>query len=100
MGRNRTPRGTAALRRTLVPVLKQHDIVRAALFGSFARGEATPDSDLDTLVEFKGEKSLLDLVSLKLDLEARTKRKVDVLTFRALHPAIRERVLDEQITIL
>ncbi len=91
---------TTAIRRKLLPVLKRHDIARAALFGSYARGEGTRHSDLDILVEFKGKKSLLDLVELKYALEKNTGRKVDVLTFRALHPAIRERILSEQVPLL
>ncbi|MBI4787655.1 MAG: nucleotidyltransferase family protein [Chloroflexi bacterium] len=90
----------ARLRRKLRPILRQHDVVRAALFGSFARGEAGPHSDLDVLVEFSGEKSLLDLVALKLELEQKTQRKVDVLTYRSLHPVIRDTILSEQVAIL
>lgn len=96
----RTRNETTAMRRKLLPILKQHDVARAALFGSYARGEATRRSDLDILVEFKGAKSLLDLVDLKYALEKRTGRKVDVLTYRALHPAIRERILNEQVPLL
>ncbi len=88
------------LRRRILPILRQHDIVRAGLFGSVARGSGSKTSDIDLLVEFKGEKSLLDLVALKLELEEKTGRKVDVLTYRSLHPAIRERVLREQLVIL
>ncbi len=88
------------LRSQLPPVLKQHGIIRAALFGSFARGEAKRDSDLDVLVEFKKWKSLLDLVALKLALEEVTGRKVDVVTYRSLHPRLRERILKDQIIVL
>lgn len=80
--------------------LKRHDVARAAIFGSFARGDAEESSDLDILIEFRGEKSLLDLVGLKLELEDSLGRGVDVLTYNALHPAIRERILNEQVRIL
>jgi len=84
----------------IVPVLKRHDVVHAAIFGSFVRGEAKKDSDIDILVEFKGEKSLLDLVALKLELEELLGREVDVLTYNSLHPFIRETILKEQVAIL
>lgn len=93
-------RALERLRRQVLPILKQHNVKRAALFGSFARGEETSCSDLDLLIEFKGAKSLLDLVALKQALEAQTRRKVDVLTYRALHPAIRKRILNEQVRLL
>jgi predicted nucleotidyltransferase len=57
-------------------------------------------SDLDLLIEFKGQKSLFDLVGLKLALEAKIHRKVAVVTYRALHPALREQILAEQIIVL
>ncbi len=81
-------------------MLKRHNVVRAAIFGSFARGEMKEDSDLDILVEFKGEKSLLDLVALKMELEEVLGREVDVLTYNSLHPFIREIVSKEQVVIL
>jgi len=84
----------------IVPVLKRHDVVHAAIFGSFVRGEAKKDSDIDILVEFKGEKSLLDLVALKLELEELLGKEVDVLTYNSIHPFIRETILKEQVAIL
>ncbi len=61
-------------------------MARAAIFGSQADGTAKETSDLDILIEFEGEKSLLDLAALKLDLEEVVNIKVDVSTYRALHP--------------
>jgi predicted nucleotidyltransferase len=88
------------IKRRALPVLKQHDVVHAAIFGSFSRGESREDSDLDVLVELPSTKSLLDLVALKLDLEDALGKEVDVLTYRALHPRIREKALKEQVAIL
>jgi predicted nucleotidyltransferase len=82
------------------PILRRNAIVRAAVFGSVARGEATPESDLDLLVEFGEDKSLLALAHLKVELEAELGHKVDVLTYRALHHRLRERILQEQVPIL
>jgi predicted nucleotidyltransferase len=84
----------------IIRVLRKYDVKRAALFGSTARGEATKKSDIDLLVEFKGKKSLLDLVGLKLELEKLLKRRVDVLTYKSLHPLLKDRVLKEQRVIL
>ncbi|MGP3668261.1 MAG: nucleotidyltransferase family protein [Candidatus Bathyarchaeota archaeon] len=64
------------------------------------RGEERKDSDIDILVEFEGEKSLLDLAGLKIDLEEALGRKVDVLTYNSLHPLLRDRILQEQKAIL
>ena len=88
------------IREKILNALKQNDVKRASLFGSVVRGELTDESDIDILVEFKGKKSLLDLVGLKLELEEMLKRKVDVLTYNSLHPLLKDRILREQEVIL
>ncbi len=88
------------LKTRITHTLRRHDVARAAIFGSFARGDAEESSDLDILIEFRGEKSLLDLVGLKLELEDSLGRSVDVLTYNALHLAIRNRILSEQVRVL
>jgi predicted nucleotidyltransferase len=88
------------LRRKILPVLQRYDVVKAAIFGSFVRGEKKQASDVDILVEFKGEKSLLDLAGLKIELEELLGRKADVLTYNSLHPLLKDRILKEQEVIL
>jgi predicted nucleotidyltransferase len=88
------------LKKPLIDVLKRHDVKKAALFGSVARGEATDESDIDLLIEFEGRKSLLDLAGLQLELQDTVKRQVDVLTYKSLHPLLKERILEEQVMIL
>ena len=88
------------IRKKILPILKKNDIKRASLFGSVVRGEATEESDIDLLVEFKGEKSLLDLAGLKIELEEMLGKKVDVLTYNSLHPLLKDRILREQKAIL
>jgi predicted nucleotidyltransferase len=82
------------------PVLREHGVRRAGIFGSTARGEARPDSDLDLLVEFEEGRSLLDLVDLRLVLEDLLGREADVVTYASLHPQLRKKVLEEQVEIL
>ena len=88
------------IREKILNALKQNDVKRASLFGSVVRGELSDESDIDILIEFKGRKSLLDLVGLKLELEEMLKRKVDILTYNSLHPLLKDRILHEQEVIL
>ena len=88
------------IKKTLIDVLRKHGVKKAALFGSIVRGEATEESDIDLLIEFEGRKSLLDLAGLKLDLQELLRRRVDVLTYKSLHPLLKERILSEQEVIL
>ena len=67
----------------------------ARVFGSFARGEAKPNSDLDLLVDMAADRSLLDTVGLIQDLQESLGRRVDVVTERALHRLLRARILSE-----
>ena len=86
-------------RSVIIEILRKHEVKRASLFGSVIRGEATEYSDIDLLVEFEGEKSLLDLVGLKIELEE-ILGKVDILTYKSLHPLLKEKILGEQEAIL
>lgn len=78
---------------TLEAVCRKHDVRQLRIFGSAARGEERPDSDVDFLVEFESRKSLFDLVELQLDLEELLQRPVDVLTEPSLSPYLRDRIL-------
>ncbi|HWR51140.1 MAG TPA: nucleotidyltransferase family protein [Bryobacteraceae bacterium] len=68
-----------------------------SLFGSAARGEMRPDSDIDLLVEFLPgtEIDLVDYAGLMLDLSGLLGRKVDLVSKKGLRPLIRESVLEE-----
>lgn len=88
------------IKKIIVEVLEKYGVKKAALFGSIVRGEATDKSDIDLLVEFEGRKTLLDLAGLKINLEDLLGRRVDVLTYRSLHPLLKERILKEQEVIL
>ncbi|OGF61801.1 hypothetical protein A2926_01225 [Candidatus Giovannonibacteria bacterium RIFCSPLOWO2_01_FULL_44_40] len=88
------------IKEKIVPVLREHDVSRSALFGSIVRGEATPESDVDILVEFGKEKSLLDLVGLQFALEDVLHKKVDVITYRSVHRLLKDIIFKEAVPIL
>jgi hypothetical protein len=73
---------------------------RAGVFGSYARADATSESDLDLLVDLPEGSSLLDLVGLQLDLSEALGIEVDANTYNAIHPLLRERILADEIRIL
>ncbi len=83
-------------------VLKSHrkDLSRLgtrhlAIFGSTAKNEATKTSDIDILVDFDAKKGLFVFVDLKFFLEDILKCEVDLVSTRALHPALKKRILSE-----
>jgi predicted nucleotidyltransferase len=73
-------------------------VVSASVFGSYARGEARPDSDLDLLVQLEPSRSLFDLGGLQFELEEITKHRVDVAT--KLHPRFEPYITPDLVEIL
>jgi len=79
--------------------IRRLGVNRLGLFGSFARDEQRPDSDVDILVKLEAGRSLLDLIAIKQDLEDLLGCKVDVVTEAAISPYIREQVLNEAVAL-
>ena len=88
------------VREKIIDILRENGVKRASFVGSIVRGEMTEESDVDLLVEFEGRRSLLDLAHLKNELEDAVDRRVDLLTYKSLHPHLKERILAEQVPIL
>jgi len=82
-------------REEILQVAAEHGATNVRVFGSFARGEAGPDSDLDLLVDLEPERSLFDQVDLKLALEEILGRRVDGMTEDGLYWLLRRRILKE-----
>ena len=83
----------------LAELCHRYDIALLRAFGSVARGEDRPDSDLDLLVRFRRPKSLLELVRIEREMSEELGRRVDLVTEASLSPYLRERVL-RQATVL
>lgn len=78
-----------------IPILKSNNVEFAGVFGSYARGEESKESDLDLLIRFARPKSLFDLVRLERVLSRHLGRKVDVVTEKALSPYIKKYVISD-----
>ncbi len=76
-------------------VARAHGATSVSVFGSFARGTAGPESDVDFLVEFEPGRTLLDLMALIREFGALLGRRADVTTPTALHPLLAARILAE-----
>lgn len=84
---------SAHQRDTILRIAGAHGATCIRVFGSMARGDQRPESDLDLLVDFQPGRGLLDLIAVKQDLEDALGRRVDVVTEAAISPYIRETVL-------
>jgi predicted nucleotidyltransferase len=84
----------------ILPILNRYFIKRAAIFGSFAKGENTVGSDIDLLIEPSKGFTFFELLKLEQEISLLINRKVDLVEYSAIKPSIREEVLLSAITIL
>ena len=82
--------------RAAKPLLDRYGVARIGVFGSVARGEAGPDSDVDVLVEFKPDQHPgFEFFDLREQLAGLFGTDVDLATSKSLHRLMRDRVLRE-----
>ena len=86
-------------RQQVLQIARRHGAYHVRIFGSVARGEAQPDSDIDFLVEMEPGRSVLDMGGLVMELQQLLCHNVDVVTERGLKSRIRDRVLAEAIPL-
>jgi uncharacterized protein len=83
----------------ILRIVASHGAQDVRVFGSLARGEAGPESDIDILVRLDPGRSLLDIVAIKQHLEDLLACEVDVVTEAAISPYICEEVLREAVNL-
>ncbi|MCX6029788.1 MAG: nucleotidyltransferase family protein [Chloroflexi bacterium] len=88
-----------AQRNDILSVAARYGAHNVRVFGSVARGEARPDSDVDILVDMEPGRSLFDLGGLLCDLQTLLGVDVDVVTEKGLRPRIRAQVMREAIPL-
>ena len=74
-------------------------VLKAYLFGSYARDESTPESDIDFLLEMDDSANLFQLVSIKLNLEKLFHRSVDIITTNGISPRLKPYIDKDKILI-
>lgn len=88
-----------AMRAEILRLAAEYGARNVRVFGSVARGESEPTSDVDFLVEFEPGRSLLDHGGLLMDLQELLGCKVDVVSEGGMRPRMRERVLKEAVAL-
>ncbi len=85
------------LRQHKTELAERYGVREMAVFGSYARGEAGPESDLDILVEFTDPPGLIGFIRLENELSELLGVRVELVTRQALKRHIGERILDEAV---
>jgi predicted nucleotidyltransferase len=75
---------------------RRYHVQSLSLFGSMAKGEETPESDVDLLVTFSRPVTLLQMVAFERELSVTLGVKVDVVTEGSLSPYLRKQILKER----
>jgi hypothetical protein len=94
-----TMEGLKARREEILRLANQWGARDVRVFGSVARGEAGPTSDVDFLVEFEPGRSLLDHGGLLMDLQELLGCEVDVVSEGGMRPRFRDRVMKEAVPL-
>lgn len=83
----------------IVSRLEKHGIRKIAVFGSYARGNIRPGSDIDLIVEFSERKSLLDIVRIERELFEEVGIKIDLLTEKSISPYLIDNIKREMVVL-
>ena len=83
----------------IIKILKKNKIRRAGIFGSYARGEARKNSDVDILVQPPGGIGF-GFVGIQLELEDMLRKKVHLVTYKYIHPRLKKQILKDEVRII
>jgi predicted nucleotidyltransferase len=84
----------------ILEITGSYGATNVRVFGSWARGDARPDSDLDLIVDVPRGTTLFDMAGMELQLEELLGIKVEVFTENSLHPRLKDRILAEAKTLV
>lgn len=87
------------LKPKIIKILKKYHIKKAGIFGSYARGEARKNSDIDIIVE-PAEGMGFGFVGMNLELEEKMGKKVHLVTYKFISPYIKKNILKEEVKII
>lgn len=86
-------------KKNILAIARQHGLIRLRLFGSVVRGEETPQSDIDLLVDLEPGRSMFDLGGALIQLQELLRRKVDIVTEGGLHWYLKEKIMQEAVPL-
>lgn len=97
---DKSNRNIEKIKSKIKEILKKYKIKKAGLFGSYVRGEQKKSSDIDILIEPTKDMSLLDISGLKIELEEVLGKKVDIVSYKYIHPYLKDKILKSEVKII
>lgn len=87
------------IRSKIKRILKKNGVAKAGIFGSYARGEQKKSSDIDILIKYP--KGLgFGFAGIQLELEEKLGKKIHLVTYKSIHPKLKEQILKEEVKLL
>ncbi len=83
------------IKQSAVPILNRYGVVRAGIFGSYARNEAREESDIDLLVKFEKAKSLWEIIRMEREMSEALGKKIDLVTESSLNKYLKSNILND-----
>ena len=83
----------------IIKILRKNKIKKAGVFGSYARGDAKKDSDIDIIIE-PAKNMGFKFVGLEIELSNKLKRKVDLVSYNGLSPHLKDKILSQVVRIV
>jgi predicted nucleotidyltransferase len=87
------------IKEKILPIFEKRGVLKAGLFGSYVRNAQRKNSDVDILVELDDCLSLLDVSSIKIELEEALDKEVDLVEYDTIKPELKESILNEEVLI-
>ena len=100
MKNNKKTRNLSEIKKIIIRILKKYGVKKAGIFGSYVRSEQKKRSDIDILIQPPEGMSLFDFSGLKIELEEELDMKVDLVSYRAIHPLLKKQILYEEVKII
>ncbi len=83
-----------------IPILKKYNVIRAGIFGSYAKESAKKNSDIDFLVEVPRGTGLFKFAALRSELKEALNKEVDLVSYNSIKPQIRDEIISSERKIL
>ena len=98
--KNKETKDFKKIKTKIIKILKQDNIKKAGIFGSYAEGKQKKNSDIDILIQPTKDMSLLDLSGLKIKLRIALGKKVDLVSYNYIHPYLKRKILESEVKII
>ena len=84
----------------IIRILRKHGVRKAGIFGSYVKGEQKKNSDIDILIDPPRNMSLIGFVHVKYKLEDELGIKIDLVSYKGIHPLLKNQILHEEVKII